>query len=174
MFSYAKSITSMGLFTSRFKFPYRFKRIQRLTKPIAAIRIHGIRLCTTWSPRERGRQKNILRHCKSFLLKPCGEWSAAWAMRRHPIRAWRRECLIGKAVTIRYLPLRPDLVKAMQAIAEEGGWSTKFHTCAAEESRPGDLLPWLAESFIWKKNERFELRGNPHLIPYSEPTSLDT
>jgi len=50
------------------------------------------------------------------------------------------ERLIGRAVTIRYLPRRPDLVKAMEAIAEEGGWSSKFHTRAAEESRPGDVL----------------------------------
>ncbi len=48
--------------------------------------------------------------------------------------------LIGRAVTIRYLPRRPDLVKAMEALAEEEGWSSKFHTRAAEESRPGDVL----------------------------------
>lgn len=48
--------------------------------------------------------------------------------------------LIGRAVTIRYLPKRPDLDKAMQALAEKGGWSSKYHTRAAEESQPGDIL----------------------------------
>lgn len=48
--------------------------------------------------------------------------------------------LIGRAVTIRYLPKRPDLDKAMEALAEGGGWSSKYHTRAAEESQPGDVL----------------------------------
>jgi 4-hydroxy-4-methyl-2-oxoglutarate aldolase len=48
--------------------------------------------------------------------------------------------LVGRAVTIRYLPKRPDLDKAMEALAEGGGWSSKFHTRAAESSQPGDVL----------------------------------
>ncbi len=48
--------------------------------------------------------------------------------------------LVGRAVTIRYLPQRPDLVEAMEALAEKGGWSSKYHTRAAEESQPGDVL----------------------------------
>lgn len=48
--------------------------------------------------------------------------------------------LVGRAVTIRYLPRRPDLVEAMEALAEKGGWSSKYHTRAAEESKPGDVL----------------------------------
>ena len=48
--------------------------------------------------------------------------------------------LVGRAVTIRYLPRRPDLVEAVEALAEGGGWSSKYHTRAAEESRPGDVL----------------------------------
>lgn len=48
--------------------------------------------------------------------------------------------LVGRAVTIRYLPRRPDLVKAVEALAKGGGWSSRYHTRAAEESRPGDVL----------------------------------
>lgn len=50
------------------------------------------------------------------------------------------ERLVGRAVTIRYLPRRPDLDKAMEALAEGGGRSSKWHTRAAEDSRPGDVL----------------------------------
>ena len=48
--------------------------------------------------------------------------------------------LVGRAVTIRYLPRRPDLDKAMDALAEGGGWTSKYHSRAAEDSRPGDVL----------------------------------
>jgi regulator of RNase E activity RraA len=48
--------------------------------------------------------------------------------------------LVGRAVTIRYLPRRPDLDKAMEALAEGGGWTSKYHSRAAEDSRPGDVL----------------------------------
>lgn len=48
--------------------------------------------------------------------------------------------LVGRAVTIRYLPVRPDMEKAMQAISEKGGWPAKYHTRAAEDAKPGDVL----------------------------------
>ena len=48
--------------------------------------------------------------------------------------------LIGRAVTIRYLPRRPDLDKAMDALAEGGGWNSRYHSRAAEDSKPGDVL----------------------------------
>ncbi len=50
------------------------------------------------------------------------------------------ERLIGRAVTIRYLPRRPDLDQAMEALAQGGGWTSKYHSRAAEESEPGDVL----------------------------------
>lgn len=48
--------------------------------------------------------------------------------------------LVGRVVTIRYLPRRPDLDKAMEALAKEGGWNSRYHSRAAEESQPGDVL----------------------------------
>lgn len=48
--------------------------------------------------------------------------------------------LVGRALTIRYLPRRPDLVEAMQALAKEGGWPAAYNVRAAEDAKPGDVL----------------------------------
>jgi regulator of RNase E activity RraA len=50
------------------------------------------------------------------------------------------ERLVGRALTIRYLPRRPDLDEAMAALAKEGDWSRAYNVRAAEEARPGDVL----------------------------------
>jgi regulator of RNase E activity RraA len=50
------------------------------------------------------------------------------------------ERLVGRALTIRYLPRRPDLVEAMQTLAKEGDWPTAYNVRAGEEARPGDVL----------------------------------
>jgi len=50
------------------------------------------------------------------------------------------ERLVGRALTIRYLPRRPDLVEAMQALAKEGDWPVAYNVRAGEEARPGDVL----------------------------------
>jgi regulator of RNase E activity RraA len=50
------------------------------------------------------------------------------------------ERLVGRALTIHYLPRRPDLVEAMQALAKEGDWSVAYNVRAGEEARPGDVL----------------------------------
>lgn len=51
-----------------------------------------------------------------------------------------QERLVGRALTIRYLPRRPDLVEAMQALAKEGDWPQAYNVRAGEEARPGDVL----------------------------------
>ena len=48
--------------------------------------------------------------------------------------------LVGRALTIRYLPRRPDLVEAMQALAKEGDWPVAYNVRAGEEAKPGDVL----------------------------------
>jgi len=48
--------------------------------------------------------------------------------------------LIGRALTIRYLPPRPDLQRALETLAKEGDWPSGFHARAAEEAGPGDVL----------------------------------
>jgi 4-hydroxy-4-methyl-2-oxoglutarate aldolase len=50
------------------------------------------------------------------------------------------ERLVGRALTIRYLPRRPDLVEAMQALAKEGDWPVAYNVRAGEEARSGDVL----------------------------------
>jgi regulator of RNase E activity RraA len=50
------------------------------------------------------------------------------------------ERLVGRALTIRYLPRRPDLVEAMQTLAKEGDWPAAYNVRAGEEARPGDVL----------------------------------
>jgi regulator of RNase E activity RraA len=48
--------------------------------------------------------------------------------------------LVGRALTIRYLPHRPDLEQAMRTLAKEGDWPVSYNVRAAEEARPGDVL----------------------------------
>jgi regulator of RNase E activity RraA len=50
------------------------------------------------------------------------------------------ERLVGRALTIRYLPRRPDLVEAMQTLAKEGDWPQAYNVRAGEEARAGDVL----------------------------------
>jgi regulator of RNase E activity RraA len=48
--------------------------------------------------------------------------------------------LVGRAVTLRYLPTRPDLEKALHNIAQKTDHSPVFNVRAAEESKPGDVI----------------------------------
>ncbi len=50
------------------------------------------------------------------------------------------ERLVGRALTIRYLPQRPDLTEAMNQLAREGDWPRGYHVRAAEEAKPGDVV----------------------------------
>lgn len=48
--------------------------------------------------------------------------------------------LVGRAVTLRYLPVRPDLEKALKTIARRTDHSPVFNVRAAEEAKPGDVI----------------------------------
>lgn len=48
--------------------------------------------------------------------------------------------LVGRAVTLRYLPIRPDLEKALATIAQKTDHSPVFNVRAAEEGRPGEVI----------------------------------
>jgi 4-hydroxy-4-methyl-2-oxoglutarate aldolase len=48
--------------------------------------------------------------------------------------------LVGRAVTMRYLPVRPDLMQAVQALAKEGDWDYQYNVRAGEDLRPGDVV----------------------------------
>ena len=51
-----------------------------------------------------------------------------------------QEKLVGRALTIRYLPRRPDLDEAMETLSKEGDWPRAYNVRAAEEAKPGDVL----------------------------------
>ena len=48
--------------------------------------------------------------------------------------------LVGRAVTMRYLPVRPDLMQAVQTLAKEGDWDHQYNVRAGEDLRPGDVV----------------------------------
>ena len=48
--------------------------------------------------------------------------------------------LVGRAVTLQYLPIRPDLQKALNTIAEKTDHSPVFNVRAAEEAKPRDVI----------------------------------
>ena len=50
------------------------------------------------------------------------------------------ERLVGRALTMRFLPPRPDLVRAANVLAEEGNWDRRYYARAAEEAAPGDVV----------------------------------
>ena len=50
------------------------------------------------------------------------------------------ERIVGRALTVRSLPDRPDVRRAVGTLAEEGDWSTFPYVRAAEEASPGDVL----------------------------------
>jgi regulator of RNase E activity RraA len=50
------------------------------------------------------------------------------------------ERLVGRALTIRYLPPRPDLVETMGALAKGGDWPRAYNVRAAGEAKPGDVI----------------------------------
>ena len=50
------------------------------------------------------------------------------------------ERIIGRALTIRSLPSRPDLKRALDTLGEEGDWDTRFYVRAGEEAKPGDVV----------------------------------
>ncbi len=48
--------------------------------------------------------------------------------------------LVGRAVTMRYLPVRPDLVQGVQTLAKEGDWDYQYNVRAGEDLKPGDVV----------------------------------
>jgi 4-hydroxy-4-methyl-2-oxoglutarate aldolase len=48
--------------------------------------------------------------------------------------------VVGRAVTMRYLPVRPDLMKAVQALAKEGDWDYQYNVRAGEDLKHGDVV----------------------------------
>ena len=48
--------------------------------------------------------------------------------------------MVGRATTMRYLPVRPDLDEAVQQLAKEGDWDYRFNTRGGEDAQAGDVV----------------------------------
>lgn len=48
--------------------------------------------------------------------------------------------LVGRALTMRYMPVRPDLLEAVQTLAKEGDWDYQYNVRAGEDAGPGDVV----------------------------------
>lgn len=66
-----------------------------------------------------------------------GEYKASYVLGFTSTQPGRR--IVGRALTMRFLPARPDLRKALGALAEEGDWDPRYYGRAAEEGRDGDV-----------------------------------
>jgi 4-hydroxy-4-methyl-2-oxoglutarate aldolase len=47
--------------------------------------------------------------------------------------------LVGRALTMRYLPVRPDLDEGVRQLAKEGDWDFQWNVRAGEDAKPGDV-----------------------------------
>ena len=48
--------------------------------------------------------------------------------------------VVGRAPTMRFLPTRPDVREALDALAAEGDWDRRYYGRAAAEAKPGDVI----------------------------------
>ena len=55
--------------------------------------------------------------------------------------------LVGRAVTMRYLPVRPDVMEAVQTLAKEGDWDYQYNVRAGEDLKPGMSSSWSSEGW---------------------------
>ncbi|MCY4026919.1 MAG: RraA family protein [Acidobacteria bacterium] len=71
-------------------------------------------------------------------------WSALGGYRANYVRGFRStqpgERIAGRALTMRFLPPRPDFVEAIDTLAAEGDWDRRYYARAAEEAQPGDVV----------------------------------
>jgi regulator of RNase E activity RraA len=48
--------------------------------------------------------------------------------------------MVGRALTMRYLPVRPDLQEAVETLAKEGDWDVGYNMRASDDIQAGDVL----------------------------------
>jgi 4-hydroxy-4-methyl-2-oxoglutarate aldolase len=48
--------------------------------------------------------------------------------------------MVGRALTMRYLPQRPDLDEGVKQLAKEGNWDHQFNVRAGEDANKGDVV----------------------------------
>jgi regulator of RNase E activity RraA len=85
-----------------------------------------------------------LEHLKHIQLEPIWQAVQALGYRNCHFSGLKTtrpgERLVGRALTIRYLPQRPDLTETMTKLAKEGDWPRAYNVRAAEEVKPGDVI----------------------------------
>ena len=47
---------------------------------------------------------------------------------------------VGRALTMRYMPVRPDLMEGVKQLAREGDWDFQYNVRAGEDAKPGDVI----------------------------------
>jgi regulator of RNase E activity RraA len=47
--------------------------------------------------------------------------------------------LVGRALTMRYMPVRPDLDEGVRQLAKEGNWDHQYNVRAGEDGKQGDV-----------------------------------
>ena len=71
-------------------------------------------------------------------------WRSLGDYRSNYVRGFRStqpgRRVAGRALTMRFLPPRPDLVAAVDTLAAEGDWDRRYYARAAEEAQPGDVV----------------------------------
>ena len=67
-----------------------------------------------------------------------GEYQANYVLGLQTTQPGQR--VVGRALTMRFLPARPDVREALDALAEEGDWDRRYYGRAADEAKPGDVI----------------------------------
>ena len=71
-------------------------------------------------------------------------WSALGDYRINYVRGFQStqpgQRIAGRALTMRFLPPRPDFVEAIDTLSKEGDWDRRYYARAAEEASPGDVV----------------------------------
>ena len=47
---------------------------------------------------------------------------------------------MGRALTMRYMPVRPDVMDGLKTLAKEGDWDFQYNVRAGEDAKPGDVI----------------------------------
>jgi regulator of RNase E activity RraA len=71
-------------------------------------------------------------------------WDGLGDYRGNYVRGFRAtqpgKRLVGRALTMRFLPPRPDLRQALDTLAGEGDWDRRYYGRVADEAQPGDVV----------------------------------
>ncbi len=67
-----------------------------------------------------------------------GDYQATYVLGFRTTQPGQR--VVGRALTMRFLPARPDVRQALDALAEEGDWDRRYYGRAADEAQPGDVV----------------------------------